>query len=261
MVKEKSEKRRSTRATVKLKGSLEKRLAAYALAAGAAGVGAIIGPPQAEGQVVYTHSWTPISPTTATTNIDLNNDGIVDFVLATSNVGTYFGWRIAVSVLPQGSGNSVWTGKTYASALVSGVSVGPGGPFQPGKKRMAVANLISFTGSSAAGSIGPWRQATNLFLGVKFLILGEVHYGWVRVDLNGTLQKFYGAVSGYAYESTANAPIKTGQKSSSESSKSARRKIAGLPAPAKSGLGQLAIGALGLDGGRNADGAPGNEGK
>jgi hypothetical protein len=253
MVKRKSENRRSTRVSVRLATNLEKRLAAYALAAGAAGVGAIIGAPLAEAQVVFTNTWVPISPTTTTTNIDLNNDGVVDFVLSqsrTCTTGTNAGGcRFVMNILPQASQNAVLGAKTYASALASGVSVGSNGPFQAGKRFMAKgADEATSSGGTRYSSLGQWKQATNLFVGVKFTIAGETHYGWIRVDLDATDAGFYGAISGYAYQSTANEPIKTGQKSGTDSKPSGRRArpTAGLPLPSERGLGRLAAGALGL---------------
>jgi hypothetical protein len=260
MGRRKSAERDSIRAAVKLKGNLEKRLAAYALAAGAAGVGVLASAPQAEAQVVFTNTWIPITPGTSTTNIDLNNDGVVDFVLSATNTFRTWSsgeaWRYVVRVVPQAPGNSVWGAVPSASALASGVSVGSKGQFRAGQSFMASAGRGIARSQTLSGSGGPWRQATNLFLGVKFVIQGETHYGWVRVDMDATRRGVYGAISGYAYQSTANAPIKTGQKSGSDSKDGARaRKIVGeVVIPSKSSLSQLATGAVGLESRRSVTG-------
>jgi hypothetical protein len=267
MDKKKPGKKRFSRPTVKLKGNLEKRLAAYALAAGAAGVGALVGTPQAEAQVIFTNTWIPFTSATPTVNIDLNNDGVADFVISNSRTcttGSSGGaCRFVVEVVPQNSQNAVFGAKTYAPALASGVSIGSNGQFLAGKRFMARAWAEGDVSGTGYGSSGTWRQATNLFLGVKFTLDGEIHYGWIRVDLDASQGGFYGAISGYAYQSTANQPIETGQKSGSDHKRSARarRTVGGVVIPGKSSLGQLAAGAVRLESGGSAEGMSNGEGK
>lgn len=57
------------------------------------------------------------------------------------------------------------------------------------------------------------------FVGVKFTLNREVHYGWIRFQL--VQDKFsFGVdanITGYAYETNPNQPIPVGKKSSSQS--------------------------------------------
>jgi hypothetical protein len=231
---------------------LEKKLAAYTLAAGAAGVGLFAGVPQAEGKVVYTNTWITISPTTGVPNIDLNNDGIVDFLISVEPACTTDSGHLCkvMKVLPLNHGNAVWGAGTYASALKSGVTLGSHGQFKAGHEFMEESFFGETSwGSTFSGSKGQWGQTTNRFLGVKFEISGEVHYGWVRLDISPTFVGMYGAISGYAYESEPNKPIKTGQKSGQlkKTSHGKQGHSAANVAPSPTGnLGQLALGALGL---------------
>ena len=46
---------------------------------------------------------------------------------------------------------------------------------------------------------------------LKFVVDGEVHYGWARVKLVSPGGYASGSISGYAYETVPNQPIVTGQ--------------------------------------------------
>lgn len=53
-----------------------------------------------------------------------------------------------------------------------------------------------------------WNGKTNKYIGLRFLITGQTHYGWARLDfINGQW-----IVKDYAYNATPNEPIQTGQK-------------------------------------------------
>ena len=245
---------------------LEKRLISYALAAGAAGVSVLACSPHAEATVVFTNTWIPITPNTAITDIDLNGDGVVDFVISLQlkvrSCGEFSGncYSQTMRVQPQGSGNAVWGAGSSASALSSGVSLGSKGKFQAGHDFMESSKHQGGRyGTPFYSSQGNWGQTINRFLGVKFIIQGEVHYGWVRMDVAATTGGMYGAISGFAYETVPNKPIKTGQKSDARKKRNKGGKdLASVgPTPEQGSLGALASGALGLQGWRQQD-APRN---
>lgn len=244
---------------VSLNQHLEKRLASYALAAVAAGVSMLACSPRAEAKIVYTNMWIPITPTTATANVDLNNDGTVDFVISNhrSHPCTNNPCSIAtMKVLPQGSANAVSGSNTYAAALGSGVSVGSKGKFQPGHELMGREENNESSQGSGYGSNGPWNQSTNHYLGVKFTIQGEVHYGWVRVSVAESDGGIYAAVSGYAYETVPNKSIVTGQRSGAPKQKNLGKQgsaAINVPTPTQGSLGLLALGALRLQSRREED--------
>jgi hypothetical protein len=73
------------RAAARLDWRLEKRLLSYVVAATASGLAVMACSPQAEATVVYTPTWIPIAPVSSVTNLDLNNDGIVDFQVWLAN--------------------------------------------------------------------------------------------------------------------------------------------------------------------------------
>jgi len=245
----KSAKKRSV---VRLDWRLEKRLLSYAVAATASGVGVLACSPHAEATVVYTQTWIPIAPVSSVTNLDLNNDGIVDFQIS-NKVGTFRCGEssnycfVTLRVLPQNASNAIWGTGGSASALGNGVTVGSQGKFQAGHQFMAKEHFSRQ--SSTYGTAGPWKETTRGYLGLKFIIQGQVHYGWARLNVTATIKGIYGAISGYAYETVPNKPIRTGQQGGAAMKKhNARLGPAPLDAPASmpGGLGSLATGAAGL---------------
>ncbi|MGD0989736.1 MAG: hypothetical protein ABR874_18135 [Candidatus Sulfotelmatobacter sp.] len=73
--------KRSPRQPRPLSEQLGFRLNLYATAASAAGVGLLTLAPRADAKVVYTPANVTIAPN-STYNLDLNNDGTIDFVIA-----------------------------------------------------------------------------------------------------------------------------------------------------------------------------------
>jgi hypothetical protein len=229
----------------------------YALAASAAGLGVLACSPHAEAEVVYTNTWAPIPGSGS--SLDLNNDGITDFQFRnkpgsfTSACG--FSWVACFSmkVLPQNPSNAIWGTNRYAStsgsasALGSGVSVGSQGKFQAGHELMAKDAYGGGRSSGDAGyfSAGPWRETTGGYLGLKFIIQGQVHYGWARLDVTATTRGIYAAITGYAYETEPNTPILTGQENRDKKKRHKRSRVP-VPAITPGGLGMLAGGAPGL---------------
>ena len=66
---------------------------------------------------------------------------------------------------------------------------------------------------------GPWANVTNRFLGVRFLINGEIHYGWIgfrKVRVYPMGARLYG----WAYETEPNKEIIAGDTGRAEQSDS-----------------------------------------
>ena len=103
-----------------------------------------------------------------------------------------------------------------------------------------------FGGGGPVNSFGAWgkgRRFTGPYLGFKFLIDGEIHYGWARVNVHANFLDLSATLTGYAYETVANRPILTGfthgsMDASSDASQQTQPPVAGS-------LGRLAIGAAG----------------
>ena len=217
-----------------LSPSSQRRLTSYALAAGAAGVGVLALASPSEAEIVYTPTNVMIHANVGL-KLDLNGDGVADFELVNSTRGADGGQLVA----PKATGNHVIGSGIYAAALVPGVTIGNGGPFAHRARGTLMAVWSDF--SNVLSSNGPWKNTRNRYLGFKFLINGEVHFGWARlsVDVSDVL------LTGYAYETVANKAIVAGQTSGSDQ---ASRVNPADPSPplTSATLGRLAQGAAGL---------------
>ena len=213
-----SVKKPKTRPTDRLGRNLEKNLLAYAAAASGGLLSAAL---PADAQIVYTPSNTPmamgqVNKGPAFTSLDLNNDGIPDFSFAMlSDRGlrtSTYRFKFYLKVVPNQPGNEAVQGSQAptASAVPAGVTIGPKERFAHGGLYLAIQ---SYNGGSR--SSGTWRKVEFAYVGLKFLINSEVHYGWARVKFPYAGGTAYPSIYGYAYESSPNTPIVTGQKSGS----------------------------------------------
>ena len=201
-----------TRPSAPLNAKLEKSLLAYAAAASAAGVGLLACAQPAEGRVIFTKAHQQIA-VGATVPLDLNHDGLTDFNLkdvyfATGTPGTFVN---TLSAAPAAQGNNIWGHiiykKGYASALYAGIPIGPKGRFLMGTGLMANNAL------RASSCTGPWADVKDRYLGFKFGIKGQTHFGWARLNVSCSSQGALGPLlTGYAYETVAGRPIFTGRK-------------------------------------------------
>jgi hypothetical protein len=230
----------------------ERQLSCYALAATAAGVGALASQ-ACEAEIIYTKAHRQITPHT-TLKLDLNHDGIVDFTLKDTFHFSNYTSSGRLLALPVGQENRVWghtlSSRAYASALFAGARVGPKGQFLPGSGRMAESTFNG--GARPPGSdscTGPWANVSNRYLGLKFIIKGEVHFGWARLSVACSNRMVTALLTGYAYESVPSRPIVTGKEKGTEDSNGTfqqSRTYSGQAALQPASLGRLAQGAADL---------------
>ena len=186
--------------------AIQRQLNMYALAASAAGVGILALALPAEAEIVYTPAHQKITHG-GSFKVDLNHDGITDFTLINTFSTTTSTFRSNLSVRPAaGNGAEGWTGfRPYASALKLGGGIGPAHYF-PGKQ-MASVNV----GPAAVYYVGSWVNVKDRYLGLRFKIKGQTHYGWARLSVQVQNHTVVGTLTGYAYETIAGKPIKAGQ--------------------------------------------------
>ncbi|HEY4902189.1 MAG TPA: hypothetical protein VIH89_01830 [Candidatus Sulfotelmatobacter sp.] len=223
-------------ATSRINAKLEKNLAGYMAAAGAAGVGVLALAQPAAAKVVYTAVNVTISPHSAVP-LDLNNDGVSDFIIS----NWFYGHASHLSIVDQAPGNQVF-GKNGvndgpAAALFLGVPIGPKGAFQ---NNGSMAQQASVSGISSGGD-GPWANVTNRYLGLKFSVNGETHYGWARLTVKAKGGVF-ATLTGYAYETVPNKAIEAGAKSGPVVAEAAIHPQEGAAANPPATLGVLARG-------------------
>ncbi|HWY22651.1 MAG TPA: hypothetical protein VNX26_15595 [Candidatus Acidoferrum sp.] len=205
------------------------RLKTYSLAAMAAGVGALAMVQPAEGEVVITRKKIPIPvsnfffPPPHPVFISMNNNGVSDFSFSLYSFA-YHSRDMDLTARPlagaavEGKDQAGVNGFShfYASMLKRGAKIGPSANFSSGAQFVPVVErqLHTVNSSSVSNnrSYGNWGgNASNTYLGVKFLIDGETHYGWVRLAV--AISPFSGlsaTITAYAYETEANKRILAG---------------------------------------------------
>lgn len=160
--------KRSPRQHFILSGPLQQRLNAYALVAGAAGVGVLVATQPAAAKIVYTPAHAAITFDHAVA-LDLNHDGKKDFTfhetfITTTSVGENH--SLILSVIPAHQNNEIWGKARHASALRAGVQVGPKGQLSVSKKTMAVDYYADGTGGSGTCA-GQVEQRKESLSGIK----------------------------------------------------------------------------------------------
>jgi hypothetical protein len=250
---------RSLRTPFPFSSRVQKDLNAYALSAAAAGVALLAATQPANAEVVFTPANHRIAKNQRL-NLDLNHDGIVDFYLINERLVSVTDFGDELSVRPLGGSltrNAVWASNRisyFAAALPVGVTVDSHAPFHSTQLVMAFASHDRTDGYLSGGA---WKSARNSFLGLKFHINGEVHFGWARLTVTADAhkQEVTATLTGYAYETQADTPIVTGQTSGSA-------KAASPVNPASASepvmLGMLAMGAPGLSAWRREESSDDN---
>lgn len=223
-----------------LSESTHQRLSSYALAASAAGVGMLALTLPAEAKIIYTSTHHVIKKGVSY-KLDLNHDGKIEFTLQAKGSANTSSSFIFLSALPA-SGNGVrgFGGNPgWASALKAGSVVGPYQYF-PGQAMAEVAR----TAGSGVDYSGSWVNVKNRFLGLRFKIAGKIHYGWARLSVQATKSSITATLTGYAYETIPNKPLRAGQTKGGEDDTSVGQ--FNSYAPDSSTLGLLAMGSRGL---------------
>lgn len=198
-----------SRPTARISQELESKLVTYITAASAAGVGLLGGATSAQARVVYTATNTTViygSPVP----IDLNHDGITDLTI--NLMGGFFHSELLMAKPATGNGALVANGG--AAAGFFGVPVGPGEKFASNifySYGLVMADAGMYGGSSWFD--GQWANASNRYLGLKFVINGQTHFGWVRMSVGNFLKGGQILLTGYAYETTPNTNIIEGHLS------------------------------------------------
>lgn len=186
------------------------QLNVYALSATAAGVGVMALAQPAQGKIVYraANINVPINQMVA---IDLNNDGVSDLSFTIEAPGDS-SWFMAYNLGTNGViGKINKVGRKYAYTLKSGGRVDANRDFLTGSTPEIMWGV--WESSGRPGSEGNWKNVNKGYVGVKFAINGQVHYGWVRITTTRPSQ-LNAVITGYAYETVANKAIVVGKTKS-----------------------------------------------
>ena len=221
-----------------MKKQLSKKLSAFIVTAMMFSV-------SANAQIVYTDVIPDTSMTcpayncTKSYNLDLNNDGIVDFTLHTNH--THFTCQFqgfkdtkSVSIVCQ-SGNLA-----AANMLNAIVSIGSNLSFSTNSVTL---RSIVFGGGSGfcpvtVGTTGSWADSSDHYLGLRFSVGANTYYGWVRLNVvvASTVSTVSCTVKDYAYNSIPNQAILAGQTATGITENSFASSIHLFPNPATNHL-------------------------
>ena len=169
-------------------------------------------PPDNESIIVYTD----IEPDFTSENLndsynlDLNNDQIIDYIVS-SDFDSWEEWLGIVSDSNAENG-IISTTPWYAHPV-------------PLDSEKEIFNLRGYSngesyetwgfftiGDCFGGEPGctyDWKDKGDKYLGLRFIVNGKIHYGWVRLDVASVNQW---VIKDYAYNATPNKPILAGQK-------------------------------------------------
>jgi len=193
----------------RLSASLDQRLNFYALAASAAGVSLLALAQPSEAKIVYTKTHQVIG-TNGIYPIDLNHDGIIDFLIQER---AYFGSSSYTGAwAKEAFGNAVEANWGAASALTRGAVIGLQEGFFSSKGSFGEVMVDGGCNiDRSCWSWGQWWNVHDRYLGLKFQIGRKIHYGWARLSLDVGNGKITTTLTGYAYETTPDKPILAGQ--------------------------------------------------
>lgn len=145
--------------------------------------------------------------------MDLDGDGEDDFLFQATSSGS--AWTFArvfgsVTSSAYAFGNSTNRVVGYAGAILPyGSALETDDPID-GDQDFASTYNVAFLASIYSGNTyGPFADVDDKFLGVRFDIGGDVHYGWIRMD--ATVDPVSMTIKDYAYNATAEAGILAGQ--------------------------------------------------
>ncbi|MGA7221039.1 MAG: hypothetical protein WBX38_22180 [Candidatus Sulfotelmatobacter sp.] len=210
-----------------------RRVSLCSVAAMAAGVGVLALVQPAEAEVVASKAHLPINATFSAlppTWLDLNHDGMPDVRFSMYSRGYSSFFEANLKAMPQPGGGLAGTSHHtyrelgYGSALKRGAGIGPSAHFvnRGGPEGRGILIERSAGKLGRGGTIysqhyyGKWVGNSGRYLGVKFLIDGAAHYGWVRIEITTKAgQAISGTITAYAYETIPNKPIAAGAISGS----------------------------------------------
>jgi hypothetical protein len=237
------------RKTANLSKSTHQQLTMYALAASAAGVGMLVLAQPADAEIIYTPTHRVIG-LNQHYNLDLNHDGLADFVLLNTSYCNSDFCKTHLSI--KGKADNTVDGAVIIASYRAAFALKRGMRVDAGTRldgQVGLVDVVLF--GDRYCQWGYWCNVKNRYLGLAFKIKGKVHYGWARLNVSVSTYTHLGAtLTGYAYETIPGKSIKAGQtKDAVEEWDEDRGASLAAPIPVKpqpATLGALATGAHGL---------------
>jgi hypothetical protein len=198
--------------------ALERRLHSYALLGAGASLGLFA--PTAKAEVIYTPA--DVVLTRGTLLIDLNGDSVSDFIVADEFFPVPRSSFPVIGKRKLGlrgdSGAGVMASNHGAAVLGNGVTIGSSRTFVDAHQNQLLmlggrSVYDGSTGTCCFSAYGNWKGIRQQYLGLKFTINGETHYGWARFTVKLPLEvtaPITAILTGYAYESNPGHSIVAG---------------------------------------------------
>lgn len=195
--------------------------------------GAVLATGAVNSQIVYTNvnPDVVIDTLSGPYALDFNNDAISDVTLGvihiaggSSSSGSSYTYAGFVALAAPGAGGGLvqiatvtGTGTSTSmvvAALNNGDVIDAADVFASSSSALGVNALISGSSSSSGPfsypiTYGQFLGVNDKFLGVKFLIGSNTHYGWARLDVTAGADTI--RLKDYAYSQNADFPILAGQ--------------------------------------------------
>jgi hypothetical protein len=202
--------------------SVRQHLNRSAIATILVGVGLLAVAWPSEAKIVYTPANITIEENSSY-NLDLNNDGVTDFTISTSQTTrkcgpSQSGPYDSVAETPA-SGNGV--AGSPPARLIEGNRIGRSKTFYGGTGTMA---WVSYCDGQTHGGDNwisvKFGDITALagYLGLMFQINGKTHYGWALLSVAKSGSEVVVTLNGYAYETTPAMAIRAGQTTDADES-------------------------------------------
>lgn len=171
---------------------------------------AILGVSNASGQIVYTDIADETVSPGAFYSLDLNNDGTGDYSFLVGSGGSVaVVFPIESSMASAYNANAfvgvqgpVYSSFYYPSNLNSGATIDAASPTFSGAR-----GDLNF--SSCAYSSSQFCGGTDGFIGFKFEVGANTHYGWARILVAADASSII--IKDYAFNATPDGPINAGQ--------------------------------------------------
>lgn len=198
--------------------TLAEKLKSYSLLAGSIVASSFA----AQAQIIYTNvnpdvelgGSVPSSyPEVSTHNIDMNNDGEVDFKITVNikaPLGNDFSFNEKMDAASNPS-NLIHSYTIEYAAFAFKDDLGDSIPFGPSFYGF---NNVNFAFQTAGAISYVWNNQVDKFVGVRFKDGVDNYYGWVRLDVNtnGSVPNI--VIKDFAYEQTAGDKIAAGDTGS-----------------------------------------------
>ncbi|MCX7696491.1 MAG: T9SS type A sorting domain-containing protein [Bacteroidales bacterium] len=189
-----------------MKNSTLKKMAAYSAAA-------LASASLANAQIVY-HDVNPdvtFNPNDSLA-LDLDNNGTMDYYMMFLRFNGYQNDQLFIAPLNIGNmaiGEAGWAAwNWYGIALNAGDSINasanwvcPGG--------VDPRSRVFFASTYNGTEYGNFADGQDHYLGIKFQIGANIHYGWIRVNVNDDVSGM--TLKDWAYRQTPNTGLKAGQ--------------------------------------------------